>query len=648
MKLRSLGLALALAALAMPVHAATLTETDFLGELPVVLSASRLSQPLSRSPAAVTVIDRDMIRASGFRDIPDLLRLVPGFNVAYTRDNSWGVGYHGMADAHSRRMQVLIDGRSVYLPGFGQVPWASLPLAIEDVERIEVVRGPNAATYGANAFFGVINIITRDPAQAAGLHVSAQAGEQGNGGVLMRHGGGSDDFRYRLSLSEQRRDRFDAQAEKTTTRHVDFRGDYRLSASDELTVNFAASRGDWRQGRAGDPFEPIRELDVGSEHFQARFKRVVDPDTEWSLQFYHIRHYTDDGFTVSGYPLIPGPPPAMFVDIPFDLGQTQWREDVEFQMITGLNERTRLVWGAEARWEGVDAPDYIRGKDRRSGTLYRLFGNIEWTPSPDWTVNGGIMAEHHYYSGIDLSPRLAVNYAIAPDHSLRASVSQAYRSPTFFEMEGDVRYYSSTGVFLSQLYVPADDLQPEKLLSRELGYVGHVRALNLRIDARLFSDRVRKVVGGRDLDPGPGRTYQADNLDRADIRGADVQLHWQPSENIDLILNYARVHIDSNDEDIGLSAPRHNFSALGIWRLADGWEASAGVYRVGYMKWLDDGDDAAEYTRVDARLARRWEWQGHRLELSLAGQNLGGERYAEFRPDNLFDTRAWVGLGLDW
>jgi len=634
-----------MAALALPAQAGTLTETDYFAELPVVLSASRLSQPLTQTPAAVTIIDRDMIRASGFRDIPDLFRLVPGFNVAYTRDNTWGVGYHGMADAYSRRMQVLIDGRSVYLPGFGQVPWNTFPLAIEDIERIEVVRGPNAAAYGANAFFGVINIITREPAQVPGLHVSAQAGEQSNSGALLRYGGGSGDFRYRLSLSDQRRDRFDTQVEKTVTRHLDFRGDYALSATDDLSVNFAASRGDWRQGRASDPFDPIRDLDVGSEHFQARFRRVIDPRTEWSLQFYHIRNYTDDSFTVSGYPI---PIPPFAVDIPVSFEQTQWREDVEFQMIAGLGDAGRLVWGAEARWEGVDAPGYFYGRSRHSGALYRLFGNIEWTPAANWVVNGGVMAEHHYYSGLDFSPRLAVNYLISPDHALRVSAGQAYRSPTFFEVKGDVRFFTSTGIPLGQTFAPTGELQPERVFSRELGYIGQVRPLNLRVDARLFDDRVRRLVGNTDIDPGPGKIFQSENTDYADIRGADIRLHWQPHRDFDLILNYARVHIDSSDADIEESAPRNNFSALGIWRLPAGWQASAAVYRVGYMKWLDDGDATEGFTRIDARLARQWKWLGRQTELSLVGQNLGGKRYAEFRGNNLFDTRAYVGLALDW
>jgi iron complex outermembrane receptor protein len=632
--------------LALPVHAATLTESDFLGELPVVLSASRLSQPLAQAPAAVTIIDQDMIRASGFRDIPDLLRLVPGFTVAYTRDNTWGVGYHGMADAFSRRMQVLIDGRSVYLPGFGNTPWNMLPLAIEDIDRIEVVRGPNAATYGANSFFGVINIITKEPSQVPGVFASAQLGEQSNGGVMGRYGGGSGDFRYRLSLSDQRRDRFDTQPEQTTTRLLDFRGDYRLSNTDELSVDFAASRGDWRQGRGDvpDPLDPVRHLDVGSEQFQTKFRRVVDPSTEWSLQFYHIRTFVDDGYVARNIPLAP----TLFVDIPFELNQTQWREDVEFQMINGLNDATRLVWGAEARWEGVDAQGYFYDRDRRSGHMYRLFGNIEWTPTEKWAINGGVMAEHHYYTDLDFSPRLAVNYLVSPDHAFRASISQAYRSPTFFEEEGDVRFFTTTGIFLTQRFAPGDNLEPEKILSREIGYVGQFRSLNLSVDARLFNDKVRDIIGQNNIGTSKDKTFQDDNKYRADIRGADVQLRWQPHRDIDLILNYAYVDIDSNESDIEDSAPKNNFSALGIYRLPHGWEASIGVYRVDDMEWLDDGGPTEQFTRVDARLAKRWKWQGHETELSLVGQNLGGDRYEEFRYNNLFDTRAYVGLTLDW
>ncbi len=643
MRMRHPFILLATMTLSVQAGAAVLTEQDFFGELPVVLSASRLSQPLAQAPAAVTVIDQEMIRASGFRDIPDLFRLVPGFNVAYTRDNTWGVGYHGLADAFSRRMQVLIDGRSVYTPGFGEVPWASLPLSIEDIERIEVVRGPNAATYGANAFFGVINIITKDPLEVQGARASLQAGEQGMRGALFRFGGGNDkDFRYRLSLSDQRRDRFDTQAEKTTTRHLDFRGDYRISNSDELTVNFALSRGDWRQGRDRED-DPVRSVDTGSEHFQARFRRVIDPATEWSLQFYHLRLQKDDDFVFDETSIPLGL-------ISADLGYTQWRKDIEFQMITSPARQLRLVWGAEARWEGAESKGYFYQLDDRTGAMYRLFGNLEWLLSEQLAINAGIMAEHHYYTGLDFSPRLAINYMISNDHALRASISQGYRSPTFFEVEGDARMVSPTGFDWGQIFAPAGNLQPEKILSRELGYVGHLRPLHLRIDARLFNDRVRSLIGG---DDSLGPTMFA-NMHTADIQGADIQAKWQPDPRFDLTLSYASVDIDSNNRDIALSAPSNNLSVLASLRLPNGWEASTALYRVSEMKWLDDGDDVLAFTRVDARLARHWNWQGHRVELAMVGQNLGGDRYAEFRESltgsnkNLFDTRAYISLGLDW
>ncbi|MBT9569300.1 MAG: TonB-dependent receptor [Thiobacillus sp.] len=619
---------------------AAVTESDFLDELPIVLSASRLSQPVDEAPAAVTVIDQDMIRASGFRDIPELFRLVPGFTVAYTRDNTWGVGYNGLADAFSRRMQVLIDGRSVYTPAFGVVPWASLPLSIEDIERIEVVRGPNSASYGSNAFLGIVNIITKDSAQVAGGHLSLQAGGQGMRGALLRYGSGREDMHYRLTLSDQRRDRFDTQAEQTVSRHMDLRVDYRLSATDEITTQFSLGRGDWRQGRLGDIEDPIRNLDVGSEHVQAKFRRVIDPENEWFVQFYHTRLSNEDGFVVA---------PSAVGPIPVDLSYTQWREDIEFQMISRPSESLRLVWGAEARWEGVKSPGYFYNQDVRNGALYRLFGNAEWRPSENWIVHAGAMAEHHYLSGFDVSPRLAVNFLPHADHAFRASISQAYRSPTFFEEEGDQRIFSASGILVDRIFAPSNGLMPERILSREVGYIGHVRPLKLQVDARLFHDKLSKLLGTRDVDPTAGKIFQSFNELSAAIRGTDIQLRWAPQDRVDLVLSYARVVIDAEEEDIAASAPRNNFSALGMLKLAEGWETSVAVYKQDYMYWLGDGDVTKAFTRVDARLAKRWKLQGNQVELALVGQNLGRKkRYQEFRDDNLFDRRAYLSLVFDW
>lgn len=151
---------------------ALFSESDFLSELPVVLSATRLRQPISETPAAMTVIDREMIRDSGAWDVADLFRLVPGMYVAYNVDKEivpgHVVSYHGLADPYAKRMQILVDGRSVYTPLFGGPIWSNIPLSLADIERVEVVRGPSAASFGANSFLGVINIVTRDPAETQG------------------------------------------------------------------------------------------------------------------------------------------------------------------------------------------------------------------------------------------------------------------------------------------------------------------------------------------------------------------------------------------------------------------------------------------------------------------------------------------------
>ena len=152
-----------------PATAQTPVEQDFFADSPLILTASRLSKPLLESPASVSVITRQTIESSGVRELADLFRLVPGFVVGYHSGHAPVVTYHGLGQEFGRQIQVLIDGRSVFIPSFGGVPWSNLPLLIEDIERIEVIRGPNAVTYGANAFLATVNIITRHAAEDRGL-----------------------------------------------------------------------------------------------------------------------------------------------------------------------------------------------------------------------------------------------------------------------------------------------------------------------------------------------------------------------------------------------------------------------------------------------------------------------------------------------
>ena len=650
-------------ACAQPARA-DVTESTFLDDLPVVLSASRLSQPVNEAPAAVTVIDRDMIRASGFRDIPDLLRLVPGFSVAYTRDNTWAVGYHGLGDAFSRRFQVLVDGRSIYSPHFGEVNWGDLPLAIEDIERIEVVRGPNAAEYGSNAFLAVINIITQSAAQAKGRMASVQYGEQGMAGLVARYGGGDADLHWRVTLSSQSRDRFEAVGydgggkrqdlrERTRTYFLSGRTDWQIDSRDELSLQWGVSDGNWHAGRVGEADEPDRQ-DSSASFLHLQFHRTASTDLEWRGQIYYTRNRFDANAVV-----VAGP-----YTVPVNQYLLQTRLNLDLQATQRLNEALRVLWGVEWRRETVESPQNYYGRGMLDGDLARLSGNLEWRVSNGWLVQGGAMVEHHYYTGTDVSPRLAVNYTLVEGHTLRASVSQAYRSPTFYEQDGNTVYTDTNGIIRDTSTIPsAVPLKPERLLSREIGYVGQIKPLALNVNARLFYDRLDNYLGSQKIltaqcNEPVDKCFQSLNGSSLDLRGWEAELHWQPLRHLDLYAQYARVRIgyakivrDSTgnvvDDDLPFSVPRNNFGLLARYGWGAGWQASAGVYQTGGVMWLSDGDITKGYTRVDVRLARRFKWQNNDAELALVAQSIDN-RYSEFRVENVFGPKAYASFSVNW
>lgn len=646
---------------------AAVSETDFLDDLPVVLSASRLSQPVSDAPAAVSVIDQDMIRASGFRDIPDLLRLVPGFSVAYTRDNTWAAGYHGLGDAFSRRFQVLVDGRSIYSPHYGAVYWADLPLSIDDIERIEVVRGPDAAVYGANAFVAVINIITKTAAQVPGEFVSLQAGEQDMRGVTVRHGGGDASMRYRLTASAQQRDRFERDVtdktavsqdngryfEATKTYFVNGRLDWQLSPDSDAMAQFGLSRGNWEAGsRTTNPLSVLEptEQDSRALYLHFAYHKVASQRREWRVQAYHTQNRFDAGELADLTGLGVGV-------VSVDQYRLETRSNVELQVNEQWTPALRAVWGGEIRQETVKSPqNYNSGKTWR-GELARAFGNLEWRPHERMLLQGGAMLEHHYFTDTDISPRAAANFTLAPGHVVRLGVSHAHRSPTFFEEHGNQVVRLQSGALVDAVTVPSDGLEPEHILSREIGYVGQWRPARLELDVRLFRDRIDDFIGQLKgnfaADPLKPNEFKFANIGVVDSRGGEIELRWRPLPALDVSAHYARVFLEAHtlrenfNVDIPPSAPRNSWGLLASCQLGNGWETSVFAQRSDAQKWLSEGDITKAFNRVDVRLARRWKWQGREVEAALVGQNLGDD-YEEFRDTNVFSRRVYGSLAFAW
>ncbi|MBY0378098.1 MAG: TonB-dependent receptor plug domain-containing protein, partial [Gammaproteobacteria bacterium] len=286
-----------LAAEEKPVN--EVSEDDYMGEVPRVLTVSRLSQSIADAPSAVTVIDRETIRASGIVDLPEIFRLVPGFyvgtNAGFVHNTNHAVSYHGMTTAYAGSMQVLVNGRSVYSPLYGGVQWSELPIAIADIDRIEITRGPNAASYGANSFFGVINIITQSPSDQLGTSISATYGD-GRHEAFARYGAKQNDLSYRVTAGYRDDDGLDNRYDFKRTRLLNVQTDYKLDSKNTLEFELGIVNGERDDDETINStryFEP-RSRDINNHYELVRWRHNSSENSDFSVQAYHSMDKSDD------------------------------------------------------------------------------------------------------------------------------------------------------------------------------------------------------------------------------------------------------------------------------------------------------------------------------------------------------------------
>jgi iron complex outermembrane receptor protein len=609
-----------------------LTEADYFAEQPVVLSISRLAQPVSRAPAAVTVITREMIEASGARQLPDLLRLVPGFQVSWVSGNIQTVTYQGLASIYSRRLQVLVDGRSVYNPAYGQVQWRGIPVALEDIDRIEVVRGPNAAKDGVNAIVASIHIYTRPAAADSGWTVGAALGSSDIRDGLLRHVGERGDWQWRVTLNSRRDDWLENQRDDARDYLLDTRAEWRPNNRDEVTVQIGGALGEWDNSSVHFTFSDQQTTDFSSGYAQAGWRRTLSADRDWSFLLSHTKTRADENF-----PLFFG------VD---NLNYWFSRSALEFSSQARPLESLRTVWTVEARLDRAWSAS-LAGPDTHDGELYRLSGNAEWSPAEEWVWHAGAMLEKNYYAGTRLSPRLAVNWLPRPGHSLRLGASRSYRSPTFLEQESDFKLVQGT-TLIDQLLLSPFELRPERMDSAELGYLFAVKR-RLNLDVRLFHNNLQHYIDATSPFPvadevaGNGADFTFGNLPEARQNGAEYQLRWQPAAITWFTLSQSWVRTRAEADNLRESTPSHTLSLLANHDFGP-VTGSLGYYRVSDMNWIGSPETPA-YDRLDMRVARDFRTATLRGEWALVGQSILGE-YADFRADRVFEPRAYVYLKL--
>jgi len=629
-------LATAISTLAAACTAAAAAERDefserpFFEELPVV-SMSRLPQIPTNTPGAVTVFDHEFIRATGYRDIWRILKLVPGMLVVNEYGHTPLVAYHGLSNDYPNRMQVLIDGRSVYSPlDIGGVDWNSLPITIDEIDRIEVVRGSNSAAYGSNAFMGVVNIMTRPASQDRGGMADAVYGQDGYRDGGARLGMQGRDLSVRLEARHMADQGNDFINDYRRMNIGTVRADYRLSPQADMTFSAGINEGIKGWGYGGSPNNLDGEFPVRNRttFAQLRLHYMVSADNELTFDYYHNSETIDSGQDVNF-------PELGFPVLTLNLNRRAIRDNFDFQQTAAPLRGLRIAWGGELRRDFASASSFFYTTGDDQSRLLRGFANAEWQALPQVVINAGGMWEHYNDENPRLSPRAFLNWTYVPGHAFRIGYTKAYREPSLFEEHGDQRFYAGD-ILLEQAVRSSGSLRPERLYAKEAGFVGRFHSMPLSYDVRLFREDLSDLIDATATQPvlpalSPRVDTYVNDPWRVRVQGVEYQLKWQPWQSTDLIYGHAFVRVKSSNPDAGKipndvdSVPPYSYSVSWLQRYPFGVSSSVILNGVGSLSW-SGFNPTPGYRSVDARIAKALRIDGVRCEIALNALNLGARR----------------------
>ena len=621
---------------------------DFFNDSPLILTASRMSKPLLESPASVSVIDRQMIEASGVRDIADLFRLVPGFVVGYHSGHAPVVTYHGLGEEFGRQIQVLVDGRSVFIPSFGGVPWSNLPLLLEDIQRIEVIRGPNAVTYGANAFLATINIITRHAAEDLGNRASVTASDNANPDIAdayLRIGRHHQDIDWRLSLGALSDDGFAAINDSKEVGKLNFRADIASGNNRFWTLQAGTSNSRLGRGfpRTNDSQTDIERTERATNSYLNLQWEGVRESGSSIVRLTHTRQDVSDHYD-------PGPLTA--VGIPgittyIDFDRTSERSELELIQNNEVGDRLRLVYGGSLRRDRVKSLFLLNEDEFRDVDTGRLFGSVEWRFGEQWLLDMGVMYEDTSLTSRESSPRISLIRKFGNRHALRLVQSAAKRNPILYEFDGETEFVAEVPVFGS-IVLPTfqgnNDLQPEDIESREIGLRSRLDG-GIVTDIKIFSYRIENhiVAGEINVDLGPPLGVQqvdtAVNGETTDVDGIEFELSYKPDSRFMLNTGFSLVDADSSLDELENSFPDYTAFVAAQYHINQKHEISGAFYYLDNIDW-PDGDSIPIGRRLDLRYAYHLE-KDFRLE--IVGQNLL-EDFEDYEPENLHHQLYYLRL----
>lgn len=607
-----------------------------------VTTASKTEQKLSRVAAAVFVISQDDIKKSGATNIPDLLRMVPGIDVAQINANTWAISARGLNDRFSNELLVMVDGRTVYTPTFGGVLWDTLDLPLEDIERIEVIRGPGGSVWGANAVNGVINIITKKAADTPGVMVVAGGGNLDQGSGTTQYGGsveGNTNYRIYTKYFNESQQADPAGQPGGDGWHMlrgGFRMDTALSSKDTLTV-----QGDLYTGEEGQtsPFLPSvtspalidvnTQFNLSGGYLQGIWNRVYSPRSDITLQISYDHYKRDDV-----------------------LMETRDTLNIDFQHHFLWGDRQNVVWGLGYRYTTSTSDGTLAVSLNPADYKTQVFSSFiqdEIALAPErFYLTVGTKLEHNAYTGFNLMPSVRATWTPTTHHMFWAAISKADRTPA--EIDTSIRlnfggFTGSGGTPVLESLIGNPNFQNEEAIAYEMGYRATVsNRLSLDLTAYFNSythqETTEPVPEFLEPDPAPPHFVMAEtyeNLMNGEAHGIEAAAKWKVMDRWTISPGYAfeeiHMHLAPTSQDTTSimdaegTSPRHSAQLRSNVDLPHHWAWDTSAY---FVDRLASGN-VPSYTRLDSQLT--WNWK-KMLTVSLVGQNLLKDHHLEFVDDS--------------
>jgi iron complex outermembrane receptor protein len=554
-------------------------ELELIKEEENVSIATRHEQPISQAPSNVYVITDDDIRHSGAIDLPTVLRRIPGIDVMQTTAADFDVGVRGDNQLQANKLLVLVDGRSIYFDMQGQVWWKSIPVTLPEIKRIEVLKGPASVLYGFNAFDGVINIITKSPEEMRGTTLQFGGGEYGTITSAAIQAGTYNNWGYRFSLgrdqTNQWRDR-DALA----FRDHKFNGmiDYKFPDSSKLTFTGGLIDTNRFDGQVNTFLQNASTIVNG--HAGVLYERTNMFLRAWWQGWNH-----DQANNV--FPSI-----ARFISVVSRDGDptVHTRQDsynVEGQHGLELPANHRFTYGFNYR-HNTGSSNFITQFTREDRLGFYV--QDEWHPLQPLTVVAGLRMDMDTFISPTYSPRGAIVYKVTDDQTIRLAGSVAYRPPTMFETVADSRsrvFFPGIPPFVPASVIPgvlqgSDNLNPEKIISFELGYQGWFAKHRLRIRGDIFFNHISDLITSIRVSTVPSVLRFVNSGGAADIHGLEVGAEYQATTWLSGFVNYTYQQIAQtiavNDVRRGAPAHKINTGLRGEW--TNGLSGEAGLFYV--------------------------------------------------------------------